>query len=81
MGQEIVHQESINDPGRRSRLSKLEEVHEVLKFNRLTHSDVHGCREIESLNVHSKSLQILYLSGCTSLKEFSVTSEEMTRLD
>ncbi|KAG5106572.1 hypothetical protein JHK82_043542 [Glycine max] len=34
MGQEIVHQESINDPGRRSRLWKPEEVHEVLKFNR-----------------------------------------------
>nr|KYP60431.1 TMV resistance protein N [Cajanus cajan] len=40
-----------------------------------------GCTKIESLNIHSKSLSVLRLRGCSSLKEFSVTSEEMTHLD
>ncbi|KAK7309718.1 hypothetical protein RJT34_06671 [Clitoria ternatea] len=42
-----------------------------------------GCRKIESLktNVHLKSLCQLYLYGCSSLKEFSVASEEMIVLD
>ncbi|XP_029125538.1 TMV resistance protein N-like [Cajanus cajan] len=38
MGQEIVHQESIKDPGRRSRLWKHDEVYEVLKYNKSTGS-------------------------------------------
>jgi len=33
MGREIVDQESIKDPGRRSRLWRPEEVHQVLKHN------------------------------------------------
>ncbi|XP_020229206.1 disease resistance protein RPP2A [Cajanus cajan] len=41
MGQEIVHQESIKDPGRRSRLWKHDEVYEVLKYNKGTY-DVEG---------------------------------------
>nr|KYP53723.1 TMV resistance protein N [Cajanus cajan] len=41
MGQEIVHQESIKDPGRRSRLWKHDEVYEVLKYNKGT-DDVEG---------------------------------------
>ncbi|KAL2322257.1 hypothetical protein Fmac_026636 [Flemingia macrophylla] len=36
MGWEIVHQESIKDPGRRSRLWKHVEVHDVLKQNKGT---------------------------------------------
>jgi hypothetical protein len=41
-----------------------------------------GCKKIESLktNIHSKSLQTLDLTDCSSLVEFSVTSEEMTWL-
>ncbi|GAU42901.1 hypothetical protein TSUD_232130 [Trifolium subterraneum] len=41
-----------------------------------------GCQKIKSLktNIHSKSLEVLVLSGCYSLVEFSVTSEEMTSL-
>ncbi|XP_027911123.1 TMV resistance protein N-like isoform X3 [Vigna unguiculata] len=40
-----------------------------------------GCKVIQSVNVHSKSLNVLRLRGCSSLSEFSVTSEEMTHLD
>ncbi|RDX79235.1 TMV resistance protein N, partial [Mucuna pruriens] len=36
MGWEIVHQECIKDPGRRSRLWKHEEVYDVLKYNKGT---------------------------------------------
>jgi hypothetical protein len=41
-----------------------------------------GCKKIESLktNIHSKSLEILDLTDCSSLVEFSVTSEEMVWL-
>ncbi|KEH29387.1 putative TIR domain, P-loop containing nucleoside triphosphate hydrolase [Medicago truncatula] len=41
-----------------------------------------GCKKIESLktNIHSKSLRTLELTDCSSLKEFSVTSEEMMSL-
>ena len=41
-----------------------------------------GCKKIESLitNIHSKSLQRLDLTDCSSLVQFSVTSEEMTWL-
>ena len=35
MGWKIVHQEHIKDPGRRSRLWKHEEVHDVLKYNKV----------------------------------------------
>ncbi|KAK2442683.1 disease resistance protein RPV1 [Trifolium repens] len=40
------------------------------------------CRKIKSLktDIHSKSLQQVALWGCSSLVEFSVTSEEMTCL-
>ncbi|XP_020224075.1 TMV resistance protein N [Cajanus cajan] len=36
---------------------------------------------IESLDLHSKSLTSLFLDGCSSLKEISVASEEMTSLN
>nr|KYP71672.1 TMV resistance protein N [Cajanus cajan] len=36
LGQEIVRQECIKDPGRRSRLWRHEEVHDVLKYNKGT---------------------------------------------
>jgi len=35
MGWEIVHQECVEDPGRRSRLWKHEEVYEVFKYNKV----------------------------------------------
>ncbi|RDX93755.1 TMV resistance protein N, partial [Mucuna pruriens] len=38
------------------------------------------CKEMESLTIHSKSLSQLHLDGCSSLKEVSVTSKEMTCL-
>ncbi|KAK7401101.1 hypothetical protein VNO78_12415 [Psophocarpus tetragonolobus] len=53
----------------------------ILSLPKLTYLILSGCKEIESLNVHSKSLNVLRLRGCLSLKELSVTSEEMTHLD
>jgi len=48
----------------------------------LRYLDLRGCKKIESLktNIHSKSLRELLLDGCSSLTEFSVTSDEMTEL-
>ncbi|RYR70874.1 hypothetical protein HN51_023259 [Arachis hypogaea] len=44
---------------------------------------VDNCKELKSLKgkVHFKSLKTLRVSGCSSLKEFSVSAEELTRLD
>ncbi|KAK7343086.1 hypothetical protein VNO80_26049 [Phaseolus coccineus] len=53
----------------------------ISSLPKLTMLELSGCTEIENLNVHSKYLQRLYLKGCSSLKEFSVTSHEMTILD
>ncbi|CAJ1965364.1 unnamed protein product [Sphenostylis stenocarpa] len=52
----------------------------ILSLPKLEILNLSGCREIENLNVHSKSLQ-RWSNGCLSLKEFSVTSHEMTFLD
>jgi len=48
----------------------------------LRYLNLRGCVKIESLktNIHSKSLRELLLDGCSSLTEFSVTSDEMTEL-
>jgi len=48
----------------------------------LRYLDLRGCKKIESLktNIHSKSLRELLLDGCSSLTEFSVTSDAMTEL-
>ncbi|KAL2977324.1 hypothetical protein AAZX31_13G060100 [Glycine max] len=108
MGWKIVHQEHIKDPGRRSRLWKHEEVHDVLKYNKnlvnLKTIDLWGsrdlveipdlskaeklesvslcyCESLCQLQVHSKSLGVLNLYGCSSLREFLVTSEELTELN
>jgi hypothetical protein len=35
MGQGIVRQECVNDPGKRSRLWKHEEIHDILKKNKV----------------------------------------------
>ena len=40
MGWNIVQQESIEDPGRRSRLWDPEEVYDVLKYNRVSTNSV-----------------------------------------
>ncbi|RDX79531.1 TMV resistance protein N, partial [Mucuna pruriens] len=53
----------------------------ILSLPKLIYLFLSGCKEIESLNVHSKSLSVLRLRGCSSLTELSVTSEEMTHLD
>ncbi|XP_058787993.1 disease resistance protein RPV1-like isoform X2 [Vicia villosa] len=77
-----------------SRATNLERVHlykceslcqlhpSILCLPRLKHLDLRGCIKIESLktNIHSKSLRNLLVNGCSSLTEFSVTSEAMTNL-
>ncbi|KAL2341059.1 hypothetical protein Fmac_008999 [Flemingia macrophylla] len=53
----------------------------ISSLPKLTYLDLSDCKEIERLNIHSKSLTILVLRGCSSLKEFSVTLDELLRLD
>ncbi|KAK8464336.1 hypothetical protein PHAVU_011G181366 [Phaseolus vulgaris] len=50
MGREIVDQESIKEPGRRSRLWRPEEVHEVLKHNLGT--EVVECITLDTCNLN-----------------------------
>ncbi|KAK7362511.1 hypothetical protein VNO77_04627 [Canavalia gladiata] len=54
MGREIVHQESIKDPGRRSRLWDPEEVYEVLKNNM-------GTDEVEGIILDVSQIRVLSL--------------------
>ncbi|KAK8473258.1 hypothetical protein PHAVU_001G093900 [Phaseolus vulgaris] len=53
----------------------------ILSLPILKYLILSGCKAIQSINLHSKSLNVLRLRGCSSLNEFSVTSEEMTHLD
>ncbi|KAL2341826.1 hypothetical protein Fmac_009766 [Flemingia macrophylla] len=53
----------------------------ISSFPKLTYLNLIDCKEIERLDLHSKSLRELYLNGCSSLKEISVTSDELIRLD
>jgi hypothetical protein len=66
-----------------SQCESLRQLHpSIFSLPRLIFLDLRGCIKIESLktNIHSKSLCKLKLGGCSSLIEFSVTSEEMTKL-
>ncbi|KAK7321389.1 hypothetical protein VNO77_31998 [Canavalia gladiata] len=63
---------------------RLPHVHpSILSLKRLVNLNLVWCKKLKSLlsNVPLRSLRILELYGCSSLKEFSVTSEEMTYLD
>ncbi|KAL2342190.1 hypothetical protein Fmac_010130 [Flemingia macrophylla] len=42
--------------------------------------DLSDCKKIEILDLHSKSLVEIDVSGCSSLKKISVASEEVTKL-
>ncbi|KAK7377677.1 hypothetical protein VNO80_03106 [Phaseolus coccineus] len=53
----------------------------ILSLPILKYLILSGCKAIQSINLDSKSLNVLRLRGCSSLNEFSVTSEEMTHLD
>ncbi|KAL2342203.1 hypothetical protein Fmac_010143 [Flemingia macrophylla] len=53
----------------------------ISSLSKLTYLDLSDCKEIERLDLHSKSLKHLVLNGCSSLKEISVISEEITILD
>ncbi|XP_057431572.1 disease resistance protein RML1A-like isoform X2 [Lotus japonicus] len=55
MGWEIVHQESIKDPGRRSRLWDPEEVYDVLKYGR-------GTEAVEGIILDVSKIKDLQLS-------------------
>ncbi|KAH1264375.1 TMV resistance protein N [Glycine max] len=55
MGWNIVHQESIKDPGKRSRLWDPEEVFDVLKYNR-------GTEAIEGIILDLSKIEDLHLS-------------------
>ncbi|RHN67381.1 putative TIR domain, winged helix-turn-helix DNA-binding domain-containing protein [Medicago truncatula] len=66
-----------------SECESLRQLHpSIFSLPQLQYLDLRGCISIESLktNIHSKSLCQLLLNGCSSLTEFSMTSEEMTKL-
>ncbi|KEH17605.1 disease resistance protein (TIR-NBS-LRR class) [Medicago truncatula] len=67
-----------------SRCVRLRHVHaSILSLQKLVNLNLVWCKNLKSLlsNTPLNSLRILELYGCSSLKEFSVTSEEMTYLD
>ena len=55
----------------------------LLHLNSLISLDVSGCTSLESLQsgIHLKSLKHVNASGCLELKEFALSSEELTSLD
>ncbi|XP_028807427.1 disease resistance protein RML1A-like [Neltuma alba] len=55
----------------------------LLSLHSLISLDVSGCHSLESLQsrIHLKSLKEVNITGCYRLKEFSVSSEELTSLD
>ena len=57
--------------------SSIQYINKLLLFN------LESCKNLKSLprNIHLFSLQMFILKGCSSLDEFSMTSENMTRLD
>ncbi|XP_061365229.1 disease resistance protein RPV1-like [Gastrolobium bilobum] len=55
MGLEIVRQESIKDPGKRSRLWVAEDIYKVLKYNR-------GTDKVEGINLDMSQIRDLHFS-------------------
>ncbi|XP_058743712.1 disease resistance protein RML1A-like [Vicia villosa] len=55
----------------------------VFTLNKLEKLDLGGCISLRSFrsNIHLSSLRYLSLAGCRALKEFSVTSKEMVKLN
>ncbi|XP_057432689.1 TMV resistance protein N-like [Lotus japonicus] len=61
----------------------LREVHpSILSLPKLESLNLQGCTKIECLEteVHSKSLRIIHLHNCSSLKKFSVFSKKLEEL-
>ncbi|RDX93478.1 putative disease resistance protein, partial [Mucuna pruriens] len=57
------------------------EIPNLYKAEKLERVYLNYCKSLQQLHVHSKSLVVLALLGCSSLKKISVTSEEMKELD
>ncbi|MED6180965.1 hypothetical protein PIB30_014944 [Stylosanthes scabra] len=55
----------------------------ILSIHKLETLNVYGCKELKSLKgeIHLKSLTILDVRNCSNMREFSVSSEELTSLD
>ncbi|KAL2341468.1 hypothetical protein Fmac_009408 [Flemingia macrophylla] len=60
---------------------RLTNIPDLSKATKLVRVNLRRCNKIKSLNIHSKYLSELYLDGCYSLAEISVTSDELTSLD
>ncbi|CAJ2668529.1 unnamed protein product [Trifolium pratense] len=61
----------------------LREIHpSILSLNKLKDLELEGCTKIESFQTdnHLDSLQTIQISNCSSLKEFSVTSNKLEKL-
>ncbi|XP_061354746.1 disease resistance protein RPV1-like [Gastrolobium bilobum] len=67
-----------------SHCTSLLHVHSSIQYiNKLLLFNLESCKNLKSLpsSIHLFSLKMFILKGCSSLDEFSVTSENMTRLD
>lgn len=58
----------------------LTEIPDLSMAEKLENVSLCYCESLCEVQVHSKSLRVLNLYGCSSLRKFSVTSEELTRL-
>ncbi|KAL2326583.1 hypothetical protein Fmac_025641 [Flemingia macrophylla] len=59
-------------------ITSLSSISSLLK---LTYLDLSDCKEIERLELHSKTLIVLKLDGCSSLKKILVQSEKISKLE
>ncbi|CAJ1969249.1 unnamed protein product [Sphenostylis stenocarpa] len=57
------------------------EIPDLSKAEKLENVSLCYCESLWQLQVHSKSLRVLNLYGCSSLRKFSVTSDELTKLN
>ncbi|KAJ4723835.1 putative disease resistance protein (TIR-NBS-LRR class) [Melia azedarach] len=86
MGMEIVRQESINDPGKRTRLWHHEDIYEVLTCNsnlvKLKCMDLSHSKQLTKLPDLSKAqnLKELILAGCSSLVETHSSIQHLNKL-
>ncbi|XP_020975422.1 protein SUPPRESSOR OF npr1-1, CONSTITUTIVE 1 [Arachis ipaensis] len=94
MGQEIIRRQGVNDPGKRSRLFKHQDIYQVLKKNEGSPSSFPGLKEIcwldlsncESLTIlpvelfQMKFLKRLDLCGCSSLESLPEINQTMENL-
>ncbi|XP_073262841.1 disease resistance protein Roq1-like isoform X2 [Populus alba] len=85
MGREIIHEESLDHPGKRSRIWQREDAWNVLSkqmiLNKLRILNLSYSKHLlKTPNLHSSSLEKLMLEGCSSLVEVHQSTGHLKRL-